>query len=83
MKLWILRPRDSLPENSNPWEPWYDKCFGKVVRAVDEDDARRVAAMGADGGEGGKAWESPLLSTCLELSVDGEREVIIEDVHWA
>ena len=40
MKLWILRPVDSLVDGDNPWDPWFDKAFGFVVRANSEQDAR-------------------------------------------
>jgi hypothetical protein len=43
MKLWLLRPVDNLPDDANPWEPWYDKAFGFVVRAETEEGARRLA----------------------------------------
>lgn len=37
MRLWELRPID---KDSGPWEPWYDKAFGFVVRADTEAQAR-------------------------------------------
>jgi len=43
MKLWILRPVAGLPEDDNPWEPWYEKAFGFVIRAETEEDARKIA----------------------------------------
>jgi len=42
MKLWLLRPR-VLEDTFDPWEPWYDKAFGFVVRAETEKDARQMA----------------------------------------
>jgi len=48
MPLWLLRPREDLPVEDNPWEPWYDKAFGFVVRAKTEAIARQLA--NADGG---------------------------------
>lgn len=87
MKLWILRPVDGLPANDNPWEPWYDKCFGFVVRTETEEDARKAADD--DGGdENGHSWDSssqkhpwlnPKYSTCLELTTDGEAELVMRD----
>jgi hypothetical protein len=47
MKLFILRPVAGLPDNDNPWEPWYDKVFGFVVRAHDEPAARLLAQANA------------------------------------
>ena len=46
MKLWILRP---LIGNNTAWRPWYDKCFGMVVRAESEKIAREICAR--------KAWD--------------------------
>ena len=42
MKLWLLRPREDLPYDKDPWEPWYDKAFGFVVRAETEERARAI-----------------------------------------
>jgi hypothetical protein len=33
MKLWILKPVPGLSDDVNPWNPWYYKVFGFVVRA--------------------------------------------------
>jgi len=45
MNLWLLRPSSNLPDDraKNPWIPWYDKCFGMVIRAETEEDARKLA----------------------------------------
>ena len=43
MKLWILRPIKGLGSDDNPWEPWYNKAFGFVVRADNVKDARKFA----------------------------------------
>lgn len=96
MKLWLLRPRDDLPSDpvSNPWEPWYDKCFGMIIRAESETAARLLAAKQRTGfghyvsfehacNEGGGAWLTEKLSTCVEISADGEPEVIMRDVASA
>jgi hypothetical protein len=47
VKLWLLRPVDNLPNGDNPWEPWYDKAFGFVVRAKNEQEAREFATAEA------------------------------------
>jgi hypothetical protein len=41
MKLWLLRPIEGL--ENDPWEPWYDKVFGFVIRAETEERAREIA----------------------------------------
>jgi hypothetical protein len=63
MRLWILRP---VNEESAPWEPWFDRAFGFVIGAGDEDAARQLAASDC-GDEGPEAWLDPALSSCQEL----------------
>ncbi|MFA5165656.1 MAG: hypothetical protein WC481_08880 [Candidatus Omnitrophota bacterium] len=80
MKLWLLRPKEGLPENEgplNPWEPWYDKTFGFVIRAETEGEARKIAKGDCDC-EGRSAWSSAF-STCIELLPEGESGIIIKD----
>ncbi len=94
MKLWILRPVEDLPEGDDPWHPWYDKCFGFVIRAETEEDARRIAHQHAGEENRGtfleckitdtkEPWLDSKYSTCKELSAEGEEGLIIEDVHQA
>ncbi len=45
-KLWLLRPREDLSKTDNPWEPWYNRAFGFVVRAETEAEARRMPIRG-------------------------------------
>ncbi len=90
MKLWLLRPAEKLPKDNNPWDPWYDKAFGFVVRAETEADARERAQENG-GDEVGSffpflpdaniipAWTDSKLSTCVELSAEGDVEIIIRD----
>jgi hypothetical protein len=79
MKLFILRPIDT---KAGPWTPWYDRCFGMVVRASSKESARSFASLKA-GPEVESAWLSHSLSSCDELPSDGPEEVVIEDVHYA
>ena len=88
MKLWLLRPRGGL--KPDPWDPWYDKAFGFVVRAKTETAAREFAAEDAgdewrDHGEnkGPNPWLEIALSTCVELTADGVEDVVIRDFHAA
>ena len=93
MKLWLLRPVEGLPKETNPWRPKYDKALGFVVRAETENEARKMAndAGGDETGPiqqivyrtGGDPWLDPSLSTCVELTGDGEPGVIIDDVYNA
>ena len=88
MKLWLLKPVEGLKEN-NPWDPWYDKAFGFVVRAETEDAARKIANDngGSETGPvrtrvyrtGGDPWLDKKLSTCSELLTDGEAGLVLKD----
>lgn len=77
MKLYILKPKNNLGKE-DPWEPWYDKTFGAVVRAKDKSEARQILAR-----EDMTAWLSEECSTCEELTTKSKSEIIIKDVHWA
>jgi hypothetical protein len=93
MKLWLLRPIKPHADKG-PWEPWYDKAFGFVVRAATEERARAVAQ--ANGGDEIRAynksftvrkelaaWTNPKWSSCEELTADGDEEMIMQDFHAA
>jgi len=91
MNLWLLRPRSDLPQDNDPWYPWFypkpnNKIFGFVVRAEDERAARELANRNAKNENCGKAvnrtmtpWLESEFSTCVNLTPDGPAEVII----WA
>ena len=78
-KLYLLRPIEGLSDS--PWEPWYDKTFGFVVRAVSEEEARELANNKC--GDEGTVWKDSSLCTCVVLAKNGLSEIIIEDGHWA
>ena len=88
MKLFLLKPREDLEDNGNPWEPWYDKCFGVVVRAESHTTARRIAE-GHESGEASPtfgvvgAWTNSKYSSCSELKAQGSEGVIIQDIYGA
>jgi hypothetical protein len=82
MKLYILKAR----EETNMWEPWYDKTFSVVVRAANETQARELAqsAAGTEGRDYGsenetKVWLDPAFTTCDLLTHKGEPQVVIEN----
>jgi hypothetical protein len=88
MKLWHLLPKKTLPDNDNPWKPWYDKCVGMVIRAKDEKTARALAqkASCAESDEtsmGHTPWLDEKYSTCTELTSKGKEAVIIRDIQYA
>lgn len=103
MKLWLLKPREYLWDNKegrdaktgqlimdipNPWDPWYDKAFGFVVRAETEKEARQFIGKEAGdetrngspgGGERPDVWTNPKFSSCVELTAEGDKGIIIRD----
>ena len=87
MKLWLLEAKCDLPYGDDPWDPWYDKAFGHVVRAATEHEARKIADAnaGAENRESylGKPWIDERYSTCIELIADGEPGIIITDMQAA
>ncbi len=91
MNLYILKARDDLEENDDPWEPWYDKMFSIVVRAESYKEAREVAQENSGDENRGRflgdmisktttPWLESKYSTCELLVADGEKEAIIRDV---
>jgi hypothetical protein len=93
MKLWLVKARDDLPKDDNPWDPWYDKNFGFVIRAETAEQARiiaqentsdegRIRASAKEYGDG-IPWLHEKYSTCEELLSDGQEGLIIQDFHAA
>ena len=94
MKLWLLKPAENLTQGDNPWEPWFDKIFGFVIRSDIEGKARQLAHqnagcendnefLGAKVSNTTTPWLDPKYSTCRELNQDGESEVILVDERTA
>ena len=82
-KLWMLTPR-RLGAVKDHWEPWYDKCFGFVVRAETEQEARMLAeAAAGDESRNEKVWLNAEYSFCDLLVARGMPGVIINDVARA
>ena len=90
MKLWLLRPVNDLKPKDNPWDHWYNKAFGFVVRAETEEIARQYAHANAGDENRGEflsekiantkqPWIDPLYTTCVELVSDGIAGVVITD----
>ena len=82
LKLWLLKPHN---ESEYPWEPWYDKAFGFIVRASSEQEARKMATKdsGTETRYVADAWLDNEYSTCVELIPDGSIGVIIRDFKAA
>ncbi len=78
MKLWLIEPNVGLPNNDNPWDPWYDKAFGFVVRAETEQEARAFAhSEGGDENRNHSPWLDPKYSTATELATHGEAGIVM------
>lgn len=69
MKLWKLKIDNKYAE--------YDDYRGFVIRATDEYKARVIAASQTT--DFGKYWLDSLTSTCTEIKIEGEEEVILSD----
>lgn len=82
MKLYILRPANLNARNDNPWDPWYNKSLGFVVRAETDKQARQFAADNA-GDEGPDAWLEVRYSSCDELTDNGDASMILRDFDAA
>lgn len=81
MTLWLLRPVKT--GKGTPWDPWYDKIFGFVIRADIERRARDIAAAEDYDQETQAAWYDPSLVSCTELTGDGMEGIVMLDVHAA
>lgn len=94
MKIFELRPTKDLDNGDNPWDPWYDKSFGFIVRATNEKEARLLAHENAGDENRGlfldreiaktqSPWVDEKYSTCVELKVNGEVCIIMKDFAQA
>lgn len=95
MKLWVLRAKEDLGDDPklNPWHNGWDMAHGFVVRAESEQAARdliaytgnpidwNVVILSVYGDEGPDVWLNPTLTECIELTQDGEEEIIMIDFH--
>lgn len=83
MKLWILLPVLGLPHGDNPWEIWYDKSDGFIVRAATPEQAREIAQNASkfehdqSPARHRQPWMDPRYSTCTELTQDGNPGVVM------
>jgi len=81
-KLWLLKPKEDLPSENNPWDPWFGKCFGFLICAENEYQARKIAVD--KGGDERNAWFDNKLSSCVELTSDNvDTGVVLMDFRSA
>lgn len=94
MKLWLLRKKENLVDNPkiNPWYNGWDMAHGFVIRAESEQAARDliaysgeaepgIAVLSAYGDEGPEVWLNHNYTECIELTQDGEEEIVMVDYH--
>lgn len=74
MKLWLLRNLAEFREQAGD-------CYGFVVRAESERDARSLAEFQTPGVEPGGTWLRSELSSCVRLTEDGPVEVVLTDYY--
>ena len=87
MKLWLLKPKQGLPDDMDCWNWPYDKVFGFVIRAETEGGARQCAqqhacdeSMAADkNGSDTVPWIDDRYTHCVELTQEGDPGVILID----
>jgi len=93
MKIWILNARNDLGDD-DPWNPWYDKAFGFIVRAETEEQARQYAHSNAGDENRGSflnkkiantktPWLESKYTTCEELTDSGDAGIIMRDFSAA
>lgn len=93
LNTYLLRPMgyesndDISPSiEDSPWDPWYDKCFGFVIRAMTDFDARHIADANA-GHENDfwsiHPWLDENMSTCIKIDDTMGAGLIIKDVQKA
>lgn len=77
MKLWLIKPIDKATH----WKPWYDKVFGFVIRAETEQAAREMASTksGAEAYDVANPWLDAAVTSCAELTADGDAEIVLRD----
>lgn len=94
MKVFELRPAKDPKDNDNPWEPWFNKCFGFIIRAETEAKARKIAHENAGEENRGEflnkkitktksPWLDKKYSTCIEVASNGNPGIIMEDIAKA
>ena len=59
MKLWLLKRTTE--------DPGWDEYLGFVVRALDDEEARRIASEYTNGDEGKQTWMDPSQVRCEYL----------------
>ena len=77
MKLWILKPTDEGRKRIV-----YDCYNAFIVRAKTESSARNYAAAkhGYESrgmSKGSSFWKDPTLSTCTELTNEGDKGIVL------
>jgi hypothetical protein len=77
MKLYVLKVRAEFYNEAvfSPWNPWYDKAFGYIIRAKSKRHARKMASESS----GMDDWNNNKYVSCERLKDGGEAGIILED----
>jgi hypothetical protein len=86
--IWILEPRTDLPENDDPWKPWFNRCFGMAVEASAEQEAREIAhekCVCCDQTilRDRRVFLDSRYTTCVELRPTGQSRLILADYRMS
>ena len=92
IKIWIIKPKETINYMVNPWEPWYDTCVGMVIFAETEKKARELADADAEAENRTSQaknemmkhpWLYKEMSVCKELVPGYKEHVVITDRLFA
>lgn len=77
-KIWLVTAKSCENMEDDPWD--YDCYWGGVVRADNENEARKMMDKnGADENWQIRPWLDKNYSSCKEITIDGEKEIILRD----
>ena len=84
INFYLLRPVENLGDD-NPWNPWYDKSFGFLIKAENELEARQLADSrgGDENRHANHPWLDEKYSTCVDLNEVEVTGIIMSDFRSA
>lgn len=93
--IYLVRPKEDRPEKDNrgvdPWSPWYDKCFGMVIKTETKKEAREIAQENSkaeeprsweENPESENVWMDEKLVEVVEVE-NLDNRLILQDVRMA
>ena len=89
MDIWLLKKKDRLPSDDNPWLDQWDKATEAVVIAESEASARELVAAEDRGFVAGfskeealGAWTNERYSTCEKLVAGEVQRVVVMHIQY-